>query len=700
MLLGMIPAGTLGIFAEGTDGSLTVGASDPEGTVYTIYGHQDWATVAAASAAGNTFAGKVVKLGASFGGSEAAPIELATLFANFAGEFDGNGQTISYVNAPAGSSALLAAKTSGTVSIHDLTLTAVTVTTVDSELAAANIKFPPAGGILIAEAVDGSLSILNVHVNGTLTTTQGGMGRHGALVGLVNPATAINVSVKNCTVDATVSTSFTYSNAANGRLVGAGLMFGHMELANVTAPTSVLVEGCTVRGSVSVPVDIAGGVAGRVMMPNYDNCTVTVKDTKVNATLSTTVGGLRHTGAVGGVIGVLSNDTRVWGTFTSIAKGSVLLENVKVEGTFTCGTTGGSLGGIIGATYGGFGTESVTDPFDVDVTVKRCEVLSTLNGNSTMRRGGQLTGMWGAVGWTNGDGHHTGVLTVEDSFFGGKIVGPIGTEAGKNGFGGLFGTIGYHEATINVMNCAIVTAFENVDAGAIAGVVKTDYILRRRTIINVQGCLTNYTGTPGVDFYLVKNENVSGGTSKTVYNGVEIPEGKYSDASLLQCTDDLLATMIVRNANGDIVSVSGALIGGYEQHTAKYTVTPAEGESYEAYSIRFIALSLIEKPLNAGIQIVVKNDGGEVVKTFDTTECKAYDTLTAYAPTGDPMPSCKASDYGANLFVAHVITNIPTGAAYIYEVTPHYEMANGTTVWGKTTVASFDADGNLLNPID
>ena len=161
------------------------------------------------------------------------------------------------------------------------------------------------------------------------------------------------------------------------------------------------------------------------------------------------------------------------------------------------------------------------------------------------------------------------------------------------------------------------------------------------------------------------------------------------DDSVLKLNKSL-TDLVKRDANGFILSVGGQITAGYQQSAVGTDGT---------YSVRFIALSQLETAADAGIKIVVKNAGTDtVVNTFDTTKCDIYDTLSAYdAESGAKITSYNAADFGAEKFMAVILTNIPTGTAYDYEITPHYVTEGGITITGKTIVAKYDANGTLTN---
>ncbi len=647
-------------FAEGPDGNLVI---DPEATTYVICGPQDWATVAAASAAGNTFTGKTVELGTSLIGTEEEPLTLVPLFTGFAGTFDGNGRKIS--NVAVNGKALLAEKLSDTVvSIKDLTTDNIIISRSD--------ELNNVGGLIgCAEATaEGSLAL----------------------------------SITNVVVDVAITSTVTEGTAMSA----VGGMIGLLATGATTSATAtqITIDGCTVTGSIQGCASNIGGVAGLVKIPDNDTYCFTVKNTDVDIDL-TGVGTVAssHLAGMGSVVGgLVPNMTSGSYSAAEVVKctqGTILFENLKVEGTLAPVYP---VGGIIGTMYGGHG--NAERGFATDVIISKCDIAPTITGGSGINRGG-VVGHFGGYGWTNANQqYYTGLFDVVECVIGVKVT-QMGGTLGSGTFttGGVIGLGAFHGATVNVQNCAIVPVFDEgvvsthdgtyPAASLIVGRLRPQYVPTAPTDIRVQNCVTNVTGTPDEDFWLVGNSN----NLKLNGNALAINTDG-SDDSLCQMTDAQINAMIKRDANGDILSIGGVLTGGYLQYTAAYTVTPEEGDPYTAYAIRFIALSQLDAPANAGIKVVVKDADGNVVAEADTLECKAYMSLTAYAPSGAALETYNAKDYGASRFIAVVIEDIPTGADYSFEVTPHYVVTGGITIYGKTTVAQFDATGNLVNGVN
>ncbi|MBQ8849068.1 MAG: hypothetical protein IJ011_01890 [Clostridia bacterium] len=169
----------------------------------------------------------------------------------------------------------------------------------------------------------------------------------------------------------------------------------------------------------------------------------------------------------------------------------------------------------------------------------------------------------------------------------------------------------------------------------------------------------------------------------------------YDDGSVAYITEDRLSQIVKYDANGFISSVSDHLMAGYVQDNVADNATLTASDTY---AIRFVALCQLENATSAGMTIVVKDPTtGAVIKTFDTSACEFYDTLTAFDADGAQIAEYSASDYGASKFAAVIIKGIPAGAAYDFEITTHYTTEAGIVVNGNTKTAKYDANGRLLN---
>ncbi len=747
MLLGMIPATTLGVFADGPeDGNLRIEENDAAGTVYTIYGPEDWNTVAAASAAGNKFAGMKVELGASIDGSTAT---LTTpLLHEFAGEFDGNSdQGITISNVTFATALIAHASVSGSdttvpVKFHDIKMTDIErpdggvhaqvygaavnyVNSVKTEFT--NVVFD--GATLYGRDISGALfggiwtnsidvkidscKVLDTTIYATVTTnvkrhyacigllggritggtvaitnceTQGTLicendsNKLSGLVGGVEPDRALTLTVENTTVDAILNTVGSNVNYP------VGLMFGVIHAANAgDNVVNVTVDGCTIEGEINHNGgENIGAVAGMIFFPQHDSSKLWVKNTDIDATLTMTSAGAKT--MLGGAVGMITAGA------DKAAQGEIVFENVKVEGTLNANHGSSPAGGLIG----GVCAANSDIPVQTDITISRCEIQTNLLG--VLGGGDRGRGMvFGVFGLPDGNDNNTqdnltGTYTVVDTVIGGTFR----QSANRTDCGLVFGLISAKNSVIKLQNLALMTQItedsaEGLRWGLLVGFAHGN---GGNNAITAHNCVTTYDNTRPLIWDSMGTVTLHGVT----------PSGgstaQYNDGSVVTMTAEQINAMIKRDTSGDILSIGGILAGGFEQHTAVYTVTPAEGAAYTAYTVRFIALSQFDDLGNAGIKVVVKDADGDVVAEFDTLACKEYDALVGYAPSGEALAPYNATDYGAEKFLAVVIQNIPTGEAYNFEVTPHYETEGALTIYGKTTVAKFDANGNLTNPMN
>lgn len=176
------------------------------------------------------------------------------------------------------------------------------------------------------------------------------------------------------------------------------------------------------------------------------------------------------------------------------------------------------------------------------------------------------------------------------------------------------------------------------------------------------------------------------GTTITLNEGMS----KTADDSILKVSKERAAEMFTRNDKGFITKVDGHISVNYAQDTTGGTAV-AVGETY---SIRFIAVSQVAAPKNAGITVVARIHGTSTQHTYDTLECDTYDKLIGY--DGIDEFNYQASEFNAEKFMAVIIAGIPAGTAYDFVITPHYETEGGITVTGETVTVTYGADGLLV----
>ena len=654
MLLTIIPIYSVTAYATGTDGDFALS----EDAVLTIDGPQDWNAVAALSAAGETFDGKTIKLTADIDGASATVN--APLFTILSGSFDGQDHTVK--NVTSNGKAIIAEKTTKNKT--------VTISNLNIESATLNVS-ANGSAILVGEN-NANLTITDCSVSSAVKVAGYNIWGVSGLIGVsFGPSTT---TVKNTDINSTM----TYTGTSSVAFHTDG--YSAIVLGWKRADTNFYMDNCNVTGSMELPNAMMGAICGKAMMTT--NYTMSVTNTNVDVDVKCTYDAKTHgissaRWGVGGLIGALfgQSDNAVHG-------GTVIFDKVNVTGDVLNG--GGFTGGFIGACYGGE-TGSNTTGLTMNVTASRCVFNNDITANNVETNDGTAM-VIGAWGWRNSTNYFTGTLNISECLVAGSITAPNYA----NSVGAVFGAFYfYNNANASVNNCAITTKFD--DGTMTKETFPTALVVGRsldtKSTLSVNNCVTTYTG----EYYL------GGNTHRLYFNGPYV-EGyvKYKDDSVMEVTAEKLAAMTKKDDKGFIDSISGQIVGGYIQYTDNYTVTKDGADDYTAYSVRFIALSQLDNPASAGITVTVKDSEGNVVKTFDTLECKAYDALTGYSVGDKTMVSYTATEYGAEKFIAVIIRNIPTGNAYTFEFAPHYETEGGLTMTGKTSTAKFDATGAFV----
>ena len=742
MIVGMIPMGSFGIFAEG----ITVPSENEEGSqTYIIKTADDWAAVAAASAT-NDFEGDTVKLGANIGGTKDSPIELAPLFRGaFKGTFDGGynaetgeGFVISYVNI---TSSLIATIADGNAVIQNVKFDNVSLTTTKTSLnydvglvvgeakgstklenvavvnsivdtttsycgAVLMAKVGGTSGVsvkncritdttvigcgytgLMAGYMNGSITVDGLVTEGcaiTYVSNSGSVAHVGGLIGRMSADNKAVVKITNSSIDVDISDTLTGNHNRSMGLVIGGMESSSLEISNSTVTGSIESYALPIGGLIGT-AKVNSGRYLRVM-----NVTVDADLTSKNTT--NTAGG---TYAVAGGIAILNTPLNNEG-------GEILFDRVKIMGTFEAPQC--KVGGVIGYCEGVKTTDTdeatiLANTVDIGVTIRRCEITPTLKNPSAGRYVGvgMIVAQWGYnTRYSTGYAYNTGALTVEETFIGGVL-----DHKQSIVWSGAIGCLAFKKCNVVFNNCVFATDMSkcklNGNAAGGTGLIVGMSDSRSNTaVVTVNNCVTTQTGTMGTDWHMMNYV-----TGNLMFNGITYSnKGKQSDNSVLVIDSTKLGTMVERDSAGYITCIGGQITGGYLQTTGKYSGKDAEGNTVDSYAVRFIALSQVAEPAGAGITVVVKDSNGNVVKTFDTVECLTYDNLKAYSPVdGAELTTYNATEFGATQFFAIIIENIPTGEAYSFEVTPHYQRGGNIVVYGITQTARFDAEGNLINSV-
>lgn len=519
---------------------------------------------------------------------------------------------------------------------------------------ASNIKNVTFDGIICNKAA-GDLGIIVKVARGTVkfdnvtlknsTKTAEGNGGVGGLIGALYSGGGIDID--NCIIDVNVTAK-----------AQCGIILGRASNAN----NFIEITNTTVTGSVTAVDDRAGAVIGDLVAAS-----ATIKNVSANVMVSassTASGGK----AVGGFIGRFAPAEGDGAAFLTV-------ENSKMTGKVTL--TKGHLGGFLGLM-------SVKN-FTGTATFKNCENTANLTNYDPNSNYGTaaIVGCWGHV-----DVKSASKLNIINCVAGGEIYSTANSDSGaaQNSVGGIVGHYGAVESTLNIHNCIVTATFpknlltktDGNGAGIIIG-----RSMRTTANVSILNCVTTASGASGNNWYMVSNcnnLNVNGKNSGNQY-------ATYTDDSVISVNEDIAQMMITRDTNGMIKNIAGHLNGNYVQ-TAKGT---------DKYSVRFVATSYVANSKLAGFKVVVKDENGSGVKSFTTDECQIYDKLLGNTEYGieEYLPQ---DLYGANKFMAFTILNIPTGAAYTFEVTPYYTTSiDDIAMEGATVTFIFDATGTLTN---
>lgn len=658
-------------------------------TEFVIDSIEDWYAVS--NATDKTFEGKTVKLGADIDGNNA---ETPVLFQIFKGTFDGQEKTVK--NMTVTGDALIARNvTKGTIKnlkVENVHLTCnAKVTNVTGE---ANVASNEGYGIICgrfsgtAENIIVSGSSVDSAENRDIT---GG----GILFGTFQSAQVSTVT--NCTVD-TCTGNF---RAAGGGIVGA-------------FRTASQISGCTVKNSIFTGwFQGLGGIFGKTnggADPTVIGCTV--ENVQVNP-VSGSNESMLGVGLIGGCVrgngnGITVKDCKVSGSITNtvsdkdfmcggllgyanVADNKVLaLENNTVNVTIT--TVKGHTGGLLGAfnpeagqvnskkssilnisdcsvtgsmittadgAYGVGGAFGYCHYVDSAYTVSISRFESTLNisrtGAWTNHGAGGVIGIFGvATGGKPACYNMPAAVTIEDCYIGGSIA-----REGANSVGGIFGYFGAGGSTTTVNNVIIAATFPKNNNGATNANTAGLIVGRSMRCSNTKMAVTNCSTTNDLTQFPFSSNFMS-----IEVNG-KVPEkdyAAYSDDSIRKITPEQAAGMVKKNAEtGFITDVLSHVNATHYQLS-----DVSDGK----YNVRFVLTSIPTVAKEAGITVTVKDAEGNVVREFTSNALAFYDSLTGSTEYG--VEEYKASDYGANRFLAVIITNIPVGAEYTFEVVPYY----------------------------
>ncbi len=692
MVLMLIPASAFTAFASDAEtvDDLWVEAEN----AYVINDLEDWNLIAADTT--NTFEGKTVKLGADINiGKKVAK----GLFKEFKGTFDGNSHKISgQMSGSTDDSAFIAVTLSGNAVIKNVVFDA-----------AANNNTGNLAGIIAASVSSGSaVKVENVNfINGTVISRYVVGHRSGLVAAKVEGAIEIDDIVLNV---AEVNTTHSGDNNRSlGILIGELFSDGDCSISNVVSTGSVTVSVRFQRGGV-------GGLIGNyqptedidLTVSNVDiqHLVMNVRLYRTSAATTSTTNTLLN--GVGGVIG----------TYVANGSSDVSISNVKLDGTLDIISTQyttdnkpalGQIGGMIGLV-----TETNAKNIDAEldgdfekysgtIDIKNVESNLEITTEETIADSG-TGGIIGSYGQKSGTTMNEtaekgfvlmkapdAVLNIENVVIGGDVKA---NSAG--GVGGVIGNATICSTTVNLNNVLIageVTNSKNNKAGVLLG-----YGVRLAWILNAFNCSTvtenddiALGGDLGVDKgagFNINEEEYQRISATITFNGKAYNAGNSDVSYTYQFTNsfNLQRSSIASVSAAEAAKmterakatgkVEGHLKGNYEQHTAVYENTAGE----EVYDIRFITLSHADVTEGYKVTIRAKTLASDTDDDilFEDLECHAYTELIGYENGLEAYTS--VSELGGKSFIAVLLTGIPAGVDYAFEVTASYVTADGITM--------------------
>lgn len=364
-----------------------------------------------------TFEGVTVKLGADMVINEDVTADTAHIWdatgSTFKGTFDGDGKIVTGLKAVTPENFTnnygIFPTTSGTVNIQNVTFDQLVITaihaveTTDGE-GKTTTSYVGAGTAGLIGYANGAVNLENVTVKGDIKGLQN-------VGGLIGGAGRVAVSVKNCTVEGTVTGRHKSNQAQVGGLLGN--TYGELT-----------VDGCTVKANITSKGGRTAGVCG------FPNATVSVKNTTVEGDIFADG---TYSGAIGGILGQ--------------SVGAATIENCSYKGDIN--VTGEGVGGIVGWYHN-------------TMTVKNVSVVGSLI------KGYRALG--GVLGYNNGSDKE---IKVENAYVNVTELNAR-KDADRPGVGGIMGRATHNNLVITLSDCmAVVKNLVGVlEDGGIVGSVQ------------------------------------------------------------------------------------------------------------------------------------------------------------------------------------------------------------------------------------
>ena len=361
------------IYALASDSSINVinklEGDGLEDSPYLITSLEDYNELADAVIAGDSFAGKTIKLTADIGSQENPVTKALGTYTNaFGGNLDGDGHTI-YLNL-----------TDDRGLINKLAQNA----TIKNVIVDGSVTFSGSdkyvGGI--AGIANPNCIIENCINKATINST----GVSGGIVGYIyNSTLTNNVNYGNVTGVVAYSTVTTAGN-------GVGGIVGTIDAAN---PSSII--NCSNFGTVTSN-NQAGGIVGKART----NAETTISNCINNGTITVT-DNTSNNGVVGGIVGMAGcyinnclNKGNVNGTSQVGGIVGALISGARVDACRNAGQVSGSLnyvGGIVGWAYKAVTANSITNCIQQRDGVIKADTIPTTLVGTTSKSLGWITGV-------------------------------------------------------------------------------------------------------------------------------------------------------------------------------------------------------------------------------------------------------------------------------------------------------------------
>ena len=348
-----------------------------------------------------------------------------------------------------------------------------------------------------------------------------------------------------------------------------------------------------------------------------------------------------------------------------------IFENIKItKATVSGGAGSGAASGYVGGLIG-----LITK--DARVLANKCNVTGSIT--ATRNVGGIIGGHEDAERTYN-----NAMTVIRNCYVDATLISTnsYGRAGGIVGFWGNTADYTFSSITIDSCYCGGTYKVNNAltRVGAVAGGLRKCTAIISNTVVDVSGLK-----------YLLCSYGHTGGTYTltNVYSTSNSTESKLFDQGTINGTvtvdAEKAAALVAKDSNGNVIGCMSGLVG-----TMKAQVSNVVND---AYIIRFVMPAMVDTMTNVTMTVKVKNGDAEV-HTYEITNCTMWDKLTGYeGRTG--FTEYTPATYGAKKLLAGAILNVPTGAAYSFEISATFTVS-GVEITSTTYGASVTTEGALV----